>query len=304
MMRRSAHGPARTFRTASLAGASALLAAVAASAPAAGQQADGGDAGMTAPSFGAEVPSVADGTLSTQGRERRFVFTALVGAQSQPSYFGADENEVVPLFRPNVLAFDFGRLEGGDGDLSDDPLERPLGFAFGPSFRFVGERTADDHDELTGLDDIDATFELGAQVGYIWPSVEAFGQLRYGFGGSEAWVGEIGAYYVTRPADNFALRIGPRFLFGTDDYTETYFGVTADEAATSGLAEYDPEGGLLRAGVEVIATYRLGEQWWLEGRARWDQFQDDAADSPIVQQGARDQGTVSIGVRRAFVLEF
>ncbi|MEE4120786.1 MAG: MipA/OmpV family protein [Paracoccaceae bacterium] len=287
-----------------LAGACVLAATVALAAPGSAQQAESSTAPATAPSFGAEVPSVADGTLSTQGRDRRLVFTVLLGAQTRPVYFGANETEVAPLFRPNVLAFDFGRIDLGDGALADDPLERPLGFAFGPSFRYIGDRNADDHDELAGLEDIDATFELGAQVGYIWPSVEAFGQLRYGFGGSEAWVGELGAYYVTRPADNFALRIGPRLLFGTDDYSDTYFGVSADEAAASGLSEFDPDGGLLRAGVEVIATYRLGEQWWLEGRARWDQFQDDAADSPIVRQGARDQGTVSIGVRRAFVLEF
>jgi len=282
--------------------ATAALIALGAAFPAAAQEAGG--AGVV-PSFDPDVPSVADGTLSSQSaRDRGLVFTVLLGAESRPAYFGSEEQVAVPQFRPNVAALSFGRIQTGDDDIGDDPLERPLGFAFGPSFRFIGERSSDDHDELDGLEDIDPTLEIGAQVGYIWPNVEAFGQLRYGFGGSEAWAGELGAFYVTRPAEGFALRVGPRLLFGSDRYSETYFGVTSAESAASGLAEYDPEGGLVSAGVQVVATYRLGDQWWLEGRARWDQFQDDAADSPIVEQGAREQGTVSIGVRRAFVLEF
>jgi len=266
-----------------------------------------------APSFGPEVPAApstvlpAEGTLSSQGmRDRRLVFTILLGAESRPEYFGSEDNRGVLRFSPNVLAVSFGDLRVGDEEdaFDEDPNDRPLGFFAGPSFRFVTDRSADDYGELEGLEDIDATLEVGAQVGYIWPNVEAFGQLRYGLGGSESWVGEIGAYYVARPGDRFAVRIGPRLLFGSDEYSDTYFGVSSDEAAASGFEEYDPEGGLVSAGVEMIATYQLGETWWLEGRARWDQFQDDAADSPIVEQGATDQGTVSIGVRRAFVLNF
>jgi outer membrane scaffolding protein for murein synthesis (MipA/OmpV family) len=248
-----------------------------------------------------------DTTLSSQGmRDRRLVFTALLGVESRPEYFGSEDNTLVPKFSPNLLALNFGPVDvGPDRPLADDdPLRLPLGFGIGGSFRYISSRSDDDFDELDGLDDIDGALEIGATVGYVWPSLEAFGQLRYGVTGHESWVGEVGAYYVTRPVDDFALRIGPRLLFGSDGYTDTYFGVDADEAAASDFEEYDPDGGLVSAGVEVIATYRIGQRWWLEGRARWDQYQDDAGDSPIVEQGAQDNGTVSIGVRRAFVLDF
>ena len=248
-----------------------------------------------------------DTTLSSQAmRDRRLVFTALLGLESRPEFFGSEDNTLVPKFSPNLLALNFGPLDvGPDRPLTDDdPLRRPLGFGVGGSFRYVSPRSDDDFDELDGLDDVDGALELGATVGYVWPSLEAFGQLRYGVTGHESWVGEVGAYYVARPVDDFALRIGPRLLFGSDGYTDTYFGVDADEATASDFEEYDPEGGLVSAGVEVIATYRIGQRWWLEGRARWDQYQDDAADSPIVEQGTQDNGTVSIGVRRAFVLDF
>ena len=261
---------------------------------------------MPSLSFGAPATEPA-GTLSSQGAsDRRAIFTLLVGADSRPGYFGAEENIIVPRFSPNIGAVSFGQFNFGDEEdaLDEDPNDRPLGFAVGGSFRFVTERSSDTYDELEGLDDVDFSLEVGATVGYAWPNVEAFGQLRYGVLGHESWVGELGAYYVARPTDDIALRIGPRLLFGSDSYTDTYFGVSADEAASSDFEAYDPEGGLVSAGVEVIATYQLSQKWWLEGRARWDQFQNDAADSPIVRQGATDQGTVTIGVRRAFVLDF
>ncbi|MEM0937632.1 MAG: MipA/OmpV family protein [Pseudomonadota bacterium] len=261
------------------------------------------------PSFG-EVVSASESlsaTASSQAESgRRFVFTVLLGAESRPGYFGADENIAIPQISPNILALNLGRVSLGDPNraFASDPSDRPLGFGFGGSLRVITERSSDDFDELEGLDDVDLSVEIGAQVGYVWTNAEAFGALRYGAIGHESWVGELGANLVARPTDDLALRVGPRFLFGSDDYTDTYFGVTEDEAAASGFDAYDPDAGLVSAGVEVIATYRLGRQWWLEGRARWDQFQDDAADSPIVEQGATDQGTISIGVRRAFVLDF
>ena len=279
-----------------------LLIALCAALPATAQQ---DEAAPTAPRFGEDVPPAQAGTLATQGERRRvLVFSVLFGAQSRPAYVGAGENEAAPAIRPSGFALDLGRLRVGDPErvLADDPRRRSAGFGLSPSFRVVPERDGDDLPD--GLGEIDPTLEVGAQLGYTWPNAEAFGRLRYGIGGSEAWVGEVGADVVARPVDRLALRVGPRLLFGTDGYADTYFGVSAEEAAASGLSEYDPDGGLVSAGVEVVGTWRLADRWWLEGRARWDRFEDDAADSPVVEDGAREQGTLSIGLRRAFVLEF
>lgn len=273
--------------------------------PAFGQSADA----PPALSFGA-LPAESDApvpSLSTQSeKDRRLVFTVMLGAESRPAYFGSEDNIIVPRFSPNLLSLNFGQIDVGDQTLTnaEDPNRRPLGFGVGGSFRFVTERNSGDYDELEGLDDVDLSVEVGATVGYVWSNAEAFAALRYGAIGHESWVGEVGAYYVARPTDGLAFRVGPRLLFGSDSYTDTYFGVSSDEAANSDFDAYDPDGGLVSAGIELIATYKLGDQWWLEGRARWDQLQDDAADSPIVDQGSAEMGTLSIGVRRSFVLDF
>lgn len=261
-------------------------------------------------SFGDQIGDTADdaptGTLSTQGTARRVIFSVLLGAENRPAYFGSDETVVRPVLRPSLLSLNYGPLNLGDeaDAFDDDPNDRPLGFGVGGSLRYVDERTDEDYDELDGLDDVDGSLELGLIAGYVWPNAEVFGIARYGVTGHNGWVGELGANYVANPADGFVLRVGPRATFGSDNYNDTYFGITPSEAAASDFEAYDPDSGLVSSGLEVIASYQLGERWWLEGRARWEQYQDQAADSPIVEQGSEEATTVSIGVRRAFVLDF
>jgi len=244
-------------------------------------------------------------TFGTQGQPgNALYFTLFGGAQWRPGYFGADENDTVPAFRGSIEGV---RLMGrgfGSGVFPDDPNAMRPGFSVSPSFRFISGRSSDDYDELQGLDDVDPTLELGIGLNYGTPILELFADARYGFGGSEAWVGELGADFVARPSDRLALRIGPRVLYGSEEFNETYFGVTADEAAASGLNAFDAESGLVSTGVEFSATYRLNDRWWLEGSASYERFDDDLTDSPIIEQGSEEQTSVRIGFRRAFALEF
>lgn len=244
-------------------------------------------------------------TFGTQNRPGRAIyFSAALGAQVSPEYFGSDEMEFGPSFRGGLAYFNFLGVDFGETDFAADPYSRGSGFGLGLSFRFIQARDSDDYDELDGLDDIDPTLEIGGAFGYVWPNVEAIADLRYGFGGSDAWVGELRANYVTRPTDRLSIRIGPRLLFGSDNYVDTYFGVSEAESARSGLDAFDPDAGLVSAGVEAIATYQLADRWWVEGAVKWQHFEDDAGDSPIVRQGSSDYTRVRIGIRRAFVLRF
>jgi outer membrane scaffolding protein for murein synthesis (MipA/OmpV family) len=244
-------------------------------------------------------------SFGSQGRSgRSLLFTFFAGGRTGPPFFGSDEMEFGPSFRGSFAYVNFGGVTFGEETFDPDPYERRGGFGYGLSFRFVNERDSSEHDDIRGLDDIDGTLEIGGGVGYAWPNVEAIADVRYGLGGSDAWVGEARLFYVARPTDRLAIRVGPRVLVGSDNYVDTYFGVSSAESARSGLDAFDPDAGLVSAGVEVIATYRLSERWWLEGAAKWEQFQGDAGDSPIVGVGADDRTEVRVGLRRSFVWRF
>lgn len=226
----------------------------------------------------------------------RLMFTLRGGVAMNPEYFGSDEYAVGPDlgFRFNYLSLRSGRALG-----SPDPWAENMGLTIGGSLRFIQERKTDDFDELAGLDDIDAALELGVSMRYGTENFAAFGTVRRGFGGHEGWVGEVGADAILRPTDRLRLSMGPRLFFGDDSYSDTYFGVTASESSAA-LPAYDPDGGMVSAGVEFGARYQINDVWGLEGAVTWEKFTDDAADSPIVEQGSDEQWGVRFGVTRVF----
>lgn len=171
------------------------------------------------------------------------------------------------------------------------------------SFRYIGERDASDHSELRGLDDVDAALELGLGVGYTARNFEAYADIRRGLGGHEGIVGELGADVIARPSDRWKLSFGPRLLWGNDAYADTYFGISPAEASVS-LPAYDPDAGLMSAGVELGARYQINDSWGVESAVTWENFTNDAEDSPIVQNGDSDQWRFRIGVTRVFNLRF
>ena len=84
----------------------------------------------------------------------------------------------------------------------------------------------------------------------------------------------------------------------------TYFGISAVEAAASGLPAYDIDGGLMSVGMELSARYDLSDNWGVEGVAAYDRLVDDARDSPIVGIGSPDQYEIRLGVTREISLGF
>ncbi|MDU8912945.1 MipA/OmpV family protein [Aestuariicoccus sp. MJ-SS9] len=228
--------------------------------------------------------------------DRAFIFSLRGGIAAVPEYFGSDTLALGP-----DVGFSFHYLSLGNGrSFGDpDPWADSTGLSFGGSLRYIAPRSEDDYSELAGLDDIDAALELGVSVSYATRNFETFGALRRGFGGHEGWVAELGADVIARPTDRLRLTAGPRLLWGDDSYTGTYFGVTGTEASAA-LPAYDPDGGLVSAGIELGARYQINEDWGLEGAITWDTFVGDAQDSPIVRQGATDQWGVRLGVTRVF----
>ncbi len=217
-----------------------------------------------------------------------------LGAQSAPGYFGADTNVTGPTGSFALDRFTFGSL-GTSG-------EDKLGLGFTGSFRYIGPRRAEDYDELTGLTDIDAALEVGGGVTYTGPNFEVYAVARRGLGGHEGYVGEIGGDLLFFPSDAVTLRVGPRLLAGDADYANTYFGVTAAEAAASSFVAFEATGGAMSRGFELSADYALTPDWGLTGTLRYDELLNDAANSPITQSS--DQVTVGLVVTRDFSFGF
>jgi outer membrane scaffolding protein for murein synthesis (MipA/OmpV family) len=225
----------------------------------------------------------------------RLVFTLRGGVSTAPEYFGSEDQQIGPDFSFRLNYVSLGHRSIGNPDVTVAPSV----LSFGPSFRFISERDSDDFKELDGLETVDAALEVGVSVGYARENFLAFAQVRRGFGGHEGWVAEAGADVLFRATDRLLLSAGPRVLFGDDTFTDTYFGVTSDEANAT-FSAYDPDGGLVSAGIELGARYKINNVWGIEGAITYDVFQNDAADSPIVDLGSDEQWGARIGLTRVF----
>lgn len=280
----------------------AFAAAVAAAASMAGTAAADGPAGSIAD----PVVAIAPGEAAPEPRPEQGRFglgvTLRGGLAVSPDYFGADSYQVGPDVNVSFHYLRLGQRLFGSEDF--DAERQGLGLR--GSFRFVEDRESADFGPLTGLGDVDASVEAGLGVGYYGTRFNAFADLRYGVIGHESFVAELGADAVFRPGDDWRITAGPRALWGSGDYTSTYFGVTPAESAASGgrLGAFDPDGGLVSAGIEVGATYRINDRWGVEGAVTWDRLVGDAGDSPITARGDEDQFGVRIGVTRRVTLNF
>lgn len=215
-----------------------------------------------------------------------------VGPSFGPGYFGDDDTDpgVSPKFQLESLQFGGVTAGGGGG----------YGLGFGGSFRFIGGRSADDFSELTGLDDIDPTLELGGGLEFNARDYEVFAKVRYGVIGHESFVAELGGDIFYRPTDQLTFKVGPRLLWGDDDFAQTYFGVSAAEASASAFDAFDASSGVISSGAKAEATYAINDDWQVIGTVRYEQLREDAADSPITVSDEQISGSIVLTRRITF----
>jgi outer membrane protein len=122
------------------------------------------------------------------------------------------------------------------------------------------------------------------------PSFRFRSEVRRGLGGHDGWIGNVGADFVMRDKDRYLFSIGPRVTVSDRNYHRAYFGVTPQESVATGLAVYDPDGGVHAVGAAAGLLFGLGPNWGIYSYAKYDRLVGDAARSPVVRQlGSRDQ---------------
>lgn len=79
---------------------------------------------------------------------------------------------------------------------------------------------------------------------------------------------------------------------------QSFYGVTAAQATSSGLAAYTPGSGWLNNQVGIYVAYNLSPQWLLIGNAEEHQLLGDARNSPLTE--VRYNHTVTLGIGYLF----
>lgn len=241
----------------------------------------------------------ADGELDDPNPD--LIVSVRGGASYAPSYFGADHYDVDPS---GSFRIDFVRLPIALTFGSSAAVGFNQGFGLLGSANYISKRNSSEYSEIRGLDDVDATMELGFGLGYEQENYRVFAKARYGFLGHKAIVGDVGADLIARPIQGLTLTIGPRVDFGQDKYADTYFGVSQSESAASGLKAYTADGGIISAGLEMTALYQFNPLWGVRAKFTWDRLTNDAGNSPIAKQGDDDQYRINLQLVRRISIKF
>jgi outer membrane protein len=227
-------------------------------------------------------------------------WTVGAGVALTPKYPGADD------YRPRlipVVGVSYGRFFAGgdpDGGGAEGPsvgvnLYRDSSWSFSVALALgLGEaRRESDHPDLAGTGDIDRATRLVAAGRYRWRWLDIALRVAPDVSGKDqgtlAFLDLAGRYRAT---EKLTLSAGPGITWASDDYMQTFFGITPAQAASSALPAYEARGGLHMVRFGVGAAYRVDPRWMLAARLGTGRLTGDATGSPITRD--RQQNLAAI----------
>jgi outer membrane protein len=177
-------------------------------------------------------------------------------------------------------------------------------FRAGATGKLVMPRDEDDSDDLRGLTPVKLGGELGA-FAEVYPTdwLRVRGELRHGIRSHHGVVADIAADAFVDVLPDVRVSAGPRMTITSKDYMDAYYGVKPSQVAASGLAAYDPDGGIHSVGAGAAITWQVNEKIETSAFAEYKRLVGSAADSSLVKQrGDRDQ--FMIGVAATYRFDF
>lgn len=174
----------------------------------------------------------------------------------------------------------------------------------GAAGKLIFGREEDDADELEGLDPVRFGGELGG-FAEVYPTdwLRVRGEVRQGIRSHDGVVADVSADAFYDVTDAVRISAGPRVSFASVDYFDAYYGVSPEEAAASGLAEYSPSGGIKSAGIGGAIDWKVTEKVNTTLFAEYSRLLGSAEDSSLVRErGSPNQFT--IGVSATYTFDF
>jgi outer membrane protein len=149
---------------------------------------------------------------------------------------------------------------------------------------------------LRGMGDIDARPEVGGFYNFF-PSREMFltSSLRYGSGNDrDGLVVDLGAGYLAALPAGFRLGLGASVSLVNNAYMQSYFGVSAAQAKSSGYPVYSAAGGVRDVRASASLTYPFNASTSVTAALSYSALQGGARSSPLVRQADSLGGVLAL----------
>jgi outer membrane scaffolding protein for murein synthesis (MipA/OmpV family) len=216
-------------------------------------------------------------------------FRKVVGlaAEVQPVYDGSRAYKVQGGPVVNIQYQDIAFATTGEGIgynvFRGDHYQAGISLAYD-----FGRKMKDDLANLHGMGNIDPA-----------PVAKAFGtvvltkrfplilraDVRQFVGGAEGAVGDAGVYLpLPGSSKSFVVFAGPSITFATQHYSQTLYGVTAQQALASGHGIYTTHAGTTAEGVGVSATKFITHHWLFNLDTAVHEIRGSPAHSPLIER--------------------
>lgn len=222
-----------------------------------------------------------------------------------PRYSGSDENRV-----STALVLDYSMRNGffvsstrglGYGNnLGNVDYSAALSYRTGRKDHNVDSDDMNDgSDHLRGMGNIKGSALGVVGLGYNftpWLSAQLQAEVPFSQrdNGAALHVGIVSPLYHS-PKNNVTMALTSSW--GTNDYMQTYYGVSAPQSAASGFTQYDAGSGIYAWSLNLDWTHNFTERWSVVADAGYTQLAGDARNSPIVQRKASPTGSLKVTYR-------
>ena len=233
-----------------------------------------------------------------------------LGISYRPDYEGSDNYEGYPaLFaRYNMASgryISFGGTAGSEraARLKMNILSRETPWEIGPVLQYRLKRGGDvGNDQVANMQTVPNEQEAGGFVGWRGNHLSFHVTGVYDISGeSDGTLFYFNGLYRLPLTDRFEMALGAQTTWASNNYMETYFGVSASNASSSGLPKYSADKGLKDAGASLTGHYRFTKTWGLIGNVSYTRMLNDAKDSPVVKDvGDENQYTAILAVTYSF----
>ena len=215
-----------------------------------------------------------------------------LGMSAAPNFEGSNKYRIMP--RPFVFAA-YGRVFVGFGGIGVN-LYRAPGWGFGAIVTPRPGRKEDVDQRLAGLGDIDPSVDFGIYGvtftrrfltrAILYTDVSGQGQGSFG---------RLDVLWRFRVDERVRFFAGPGLSWGSRQHQQTFFGVTAEQAARSReqFPEFEAGAGVNSLRLTGGANYRFAPNWNLIGGLTASRLSGDAGNSPIVETRQQYRASVS-----------
>lgn len=227
-----------------------------------------------------------------------------LGVGGYPDYLGSDDYAVgaAPFAKISLGGERYVQVLATDVKVN---VLNHRNWRLGPELLYRFSREDVDDSVVDKMEEIDGSFDLGLFGGYTW--IDSQNSLkRAGFSVAGLWdvsgvhdgytfgATVFGMYPVARPV---TVAAGASFTWGSEDYMDTYFGVSSEDSRRSGLPIFTADSGVRDLRGWVTGMFHFNVNWHLAGGVMYSRLVEDASDSPIVsERGSEDQWIYGVGV--------